>query len=696
MAARKNWFTKLCLWLFLLSSAFSIILYFMQWETKTQYLYFYSAYRIFFVASFVLTGYFFAASFASCSPFFAKKNVQVERFFEWSVGLLILAASCYVRVRYIQRVPMEPAGDYKIYYELAKLIKEGNFLQEGGAYCDYVALFPHTYGYSFFLSLVMSLFGTSVFVAQMLNVLCALGACFFCWRATTMLTGKFLGLFALALSAFWPSQIMFNNFLTDAYLFSCLFFFSMWLFLRLVIRYKPTNPSVGMVLHVVLGIALAVTAFVRPMALLLLLPLVLFLIPSKMELPLRPSNELPLMLRLLSKGWFRALVIVVVYFLVSTLFGMFVSNMVDREVVRPDVSIGYSLMVGMNTESIGGRNVSDLKFLFDAYRNTDSASLAHKACIDTMLERLQSVHLDEVLDVLVRKFSNLWTNDNYAASLSRLFMRQQGTLTNERDLFFSLVLLLNNAMYIAVVVFSAIASIFMLRRKGNWAIVPLTVNVFMVVISLFVENQYHYHFHALYIYALLTAVAFHYIFHDFKEASLAKREENRRKKEQAKIAKRIKKEQASMKTDADMQKSSDEVEGETPVSQGNVDEQAQMEEPLIIKQATQQEKDELGNSNETDAIDFYLPFEPFEEEEIEQEQEENPFAKISDFGAMPSLPYAPKTQMSEKVIEDTMEEASPKKAMSTGEEIFQETQNQPPKRRRRGTVFPSSGTPQAK
>ena len=130
---------------------------------------------------------------------------------EAAVVILVLAAGFIIRIRYLQSMPMEPESDYKTYYEIADLINRGTLLKEGPGYCDYIAMFPHVFGYPYVLAVLFRIFGTSVQTAQYFNVVLAMGTVFLAYRTGKAAGGRICGLSALFLTAFWPSQILYIN-----------------------------------------------------------------------------------------------------------------------------------------------------------------------------------------------------------------------------------------------------------------------------------------------------------------------------------------------------------------------------------------------------------------------------------------------------------------------------------------------------
>ena len=433
------------------------------------------------------------------------------RDFPWTRGaetafaLLILIAAALLRIRVVQTMPMRPESDYRTYYEVAGLLARGALRTEGPGYCDYIALFPHVYGYPFALSLVFRIFGTSVEAALYFNVALSLLTVFLCWRTARLAGGRLCGAAALLLTALWPSQILYINMVASEYLFSFMLMFAMYLFV-LSIREcgaDARHPAAGVLLHVFLGGWLALTAAVRPMALLLIITIVICLLFERLRLPPRRTEDQPVSLVFLSRGWMRCFLVIAVYLGAGALISAGITNAVDRDLASGTTSFGYNLLVGLNVESEGGWNPEDADYLYAALDATGSASEAHLACRDLAIQRLRDVK--GILNLFLRKFQELWMNDDYASTWNLLFMKQQGTLTASRESFLYAARGAGNIFYLLALSLAAMEGIYLWRRGAGLAYPFLLMFLGTAAMHLFVESQNRYHFHALYMLAMLAA-----------------------------------------------------------------------------------------------------------------------------------------------------------------------------------------------
>ena len=516
MQARKTWFAGLCIFLYLCGSVYTLLSGLSTLGEGREYPYLYPALVI--VA---ISGALFAVLLLACIgarlqlPEWAARHPLGMTALEWGLAAGVLLASFLIRVIYVRNFPMIPDSDYKTYYEIAQLINSDTLLEDGVGYCQYVSMFPHVYGYSYVLAIVLRLFGTSVWVGQMFNIVCAVLTCFFVWRCAVLLAGRASGFLALVLTAFWPSQILYNNFLAAEYLFSLLFYLCLWVFLRLVqVDISDGRAQVGLFFgHIALGVLLGLTSAIRPMALLLLISILLYLFPSRAELPILPYNDLPVTARAMSHGWIRGLLILAAFVFTTNITSRCVAYAVDSEITSGSASFGYNLLVGLNQDSYGGWNQEDADYLYNALDETGSAQEAQAACRDLAMQRLKTP-IAGILNLFFHKYTVLWSNDDYGSTWNLLFMDQQGTLTTTRQDFLYAMRNFNNYYYLTAVAFSALAAFSLLHKRGSWAYVPITVFLGTVAMHLLVENQNRYHFHALYLFVLLTAVALHALYQE--------------------------------------------------------------------------------------------------------------------------------------------------------------------------------------
>ena len=426
---------------------------------------------------------------------------------EYLLAALLVLAGAFLRYQVIRTMPMEPDSDYKTYYEMAVLLHRGTLVEAGVGYCDYVSMFPHVFGYPQVLSLVLGIFGESVYTALMFNLVLEVGVCLVVWRIARLLGGRLCGLVALAAVSFLPSNILYSNFVASEPLFTLVLLLGAWLF-ALSMKDSPRqerHPWLCAGELSVMAAVLAFASFIRPMAVIFLIAAVICLLPSRKELPSLPRNDIPLGLRLTNHGVKRCALVCAVYFGVSAIFTMGTGYAVNRQLAG-SASYGYNLLVGLNLQSYGGWNQEDADYLYAALETTGSAQEAQLMCRDMALERLK-VDPRALLDLFVHKFEVLWGNDDFGASWNILFMDQQGNLTPERELFLYRMMDVSDLYYLVLLFAAGVYGCLCLRRGPDAMYACLLLFCGTVGLHLFVENQNRYHYHALALLCLMSGMS---------------------------------------------------------------------------------------------------------------------------------------------------------------------------------------------
>lgn len=457
------------------------------------------------------------------------KEKRLFNILEAAAVITVLCIAFYIRWTYIRRMPMKPESDYKTFYEIADLLKRGMLVEAGEGYCDYIAMFPHVFGYSYVLSRIFRLFGTSVFTAQGFNVFLAVGTVFLTYRTARLAGGVSAGLCALLLAAFWPSQILYMNMVASEYLFSFLMMLCVYLFIVSMKRCTADmkHPVLGVLLHILLGVMLALCAAIRPMALIVLITIVLCVCFQRMHIPPRKPIDQPLSLVILSKGWMRCAIIIICYLCVASLCSAGIEYTIDRPLASGSASFGYNLLVGLNAEAEGGWNQEDADYLYTAMDRTGNATEAHLACRDLAIQRLKG-DPRSMLNLFLHKYEVLWGNDDFGSTWNILFMNQQGSLTKERQDFLYSSRDVGNLYYLIVMAFAGIGGVFLWKKGMGYEYVFTLIFLGTVAMHLLVENQNRYHYHALFMVAILAGCALQGIYVMNRSKVLRVREEKER------------------------------------------------------------------------------------------------------------------------------------------------------------------------
>ncbi len=523
MKLEKNWFYNFCIALSIVGIAYILICGISNVGENQEYPYV--------MKGILLAGFFlawmlvqFLAQVTARLGLADKLNEKRKLAFtlETLYVVLIIGAAIIVRYIVILKLPMQPESDYKTYYEIADLLKNGTLQEQGEGYINYISMFPHVIGYSYILKTIFTFFGTSVFNGQVANIIFSVITVYAVYRIARRLGGRLAGVIALTVAAFWPSQVLYITMLSSEYAFTLLLYLSVWLFLHLVMDYDGTTKKAvrGILLHILLGCLIAVTSAIRPLAIILLAAIILCIFTQKMKLPNIPRNSISVWNRFLEKGWMRASLIVISYMIFSGILTSKIELAINQTMPSTSVSFGYNLLVGLNTDSKGGWNEEDSKYLYDNLESTGSAIQAQIASRNLAFERLTS-DPKGIFNLFINKYELLWGNDDYGSTWNLIFLQEQNELTPERSDFLYRMQDYNNILYMAFIMFSILALIYMLQKKASYIQVLILLYLGTVGIHLFVESQNRYHYHILQVIMVMGAVGISYIFQNARESAKA-------------------------------------------------------------------------------------------------------------------------------------------------------------------------------
>lgn len=203
---------------------------------------------------------------AAAAAIFALRFVKDE--FHYAAAMCLLAAACLaMRFVIVTHYHVEPDNDYQTFYLAASQLA-ADFRITDAELARYIALFPHIFGYAFFLSLVFRSFGASAMTAAVTNVLLSGAALYLIWYIASRLVSKRAGLFAALLWTICPSQILYNVYVLSEPYYTALLLAAAALLVRME---REPRPGAKACFAALCGAALALAEAARPIASILLI-----------------------------------------------------------------------------------------------------------------------------------------------------------------------------------------------------------------------------------------------------------------------------------------------------------------------------------------------------------------------------------------------------------------------------------------
>lgn len=385
---------------------------------------------------------------------------------------LILAAICFaVKLVAVLRWRVEPSADYATFATTAAdLARDGSISLH-----RYVALFPHIYGYSAFLSVFYRIFGDGQLVAPIVNAgLSALTAALLYLLIRRYSCAK-SGIFAAFLWTICPSQTLYNIYVLSEPLYTAELVGAMLLCDTLRTRLKPAaaqgiRGTIGVAAG--LGALLAAVQLVRPIGTIIVIALAGTLLVI----------DLPYDLKTAAKRVGALAVVVVVMLCGTRLVGL----RIDAALGEPAAhSVGYSYAVGLNEKS-GGRWDADVSARLMAYSNEEGATAdyAQSRMMDDVKILIKSGEIDYI-SLFKEKFDNLLSHDHSVVTSYgvKVFARQE-LFADACDIF-----------WLATALLAAVGCVCALARKERGALlIAALYGLGLVAAQMLVEVAIRYHY----------------------------------------------------------------------------------------------------------------------------------------------------------------------------------------------------------
>ena len=387
------------------------------------------------------------------------------------LALLVCALCFAVNLAWVLAVRIEPFSDYETYWQVACALADGTEIPTAW----YIAMYPHILGTASFLSVFVRLFGPSVLAVSVVNVVLTSLSCLLLYLLTREFASEEAALLAALLWALDPCKGMLNSLVFSEPLYTCLILLFFWLAVRQDGRWqrKEGSAAAAPLWGALLGLTLCAVNIVRPIALILVIALVLWLLFLRGD-AVRSGA--------LWRRWGLALAaLLCVYALGGKLWDRHVENTLGMEPAAVPV---YNIYVGFNEQTQGQWSAEDMDLLFSYLEQGMTTSEAQSRMLPHLKERLGS-GID--FGRLFRSKLVAFLGNDELGGYTYRFTR------SER--FYKLGMGVGNVFYYGVFFAMLIALFrrFRSRELGAWQLLPLFVlGLTLAHMGVEVANRYHY------------------------------------------------------------------------------------------------------------------------------------------------------------------------------------------------------------
>lgn len=403
---------------------------------------------------------------------------------EWKLFLLLSAICLIVKIVWIYFVRIEPKVDYATFYGYAESLAE-SWVAES----RYVALFPHIFGYSSFLSIFIKIFGGGYHIAPILNVILTLISGMMLYRIARILLGRKAAVFVYLLWIVCPSQTVYNSLALSDPLYTMLIIAFILVLTEVNYRtFSEERPIVRkmIIVGLVAGVILRAINCCRPIAAILLIAMFIWIFVLRVK-ELANKN--------FRKTWLLFLIsITFIYVTTGFLWNWYVTMRLGEE---PASVPGYNIMVGFNPNSLGTWNQEDSDLLFYYSEQPGStAEWAQQQMLEAAKERIFSGNID--FSYLFReKIKTFLGADDVCVHY------HSSVIPNTQDLS-----IICNSFYYGVMLMSILGGVRLWKRSRHTVVVILPLYVIgLTLAQMLVEVAPRYHYSVIPIILLIGQYA---------------------------------------------------------------------------------------------------------------------------------------------------------------------------------------------
>lgn len=417
------------------------------------------------VGTFVLSG---------VSNYFVKQNEK------WVIiGLLIACFLVKFLWVWFNRIP--PMVDYARFYNTAVDLSQHFVIDDS----RYIALFPHIFGYSSFLSIFMKLFGPSYMLAPIVNVVLSTIAMGCIYYICKKLAGVQAAIIGSLLWIVFPSQTIFNMYVLSEPLYTTVLLMIIALMIVIKEKLKNANVFVIVLFALLLSVLLVIMNMSRPIAAIPIIALAIWLFIINLD---HLKNKKVLLNKVIYFG-----VVILCYSIFSSFWNQYVSLRLGEEIASTP---GYNIYVGFNMDSYGKWNQedSDLLFYYNDFEGW-TANDVQEQMLEEAKARISSGEID-FPELFYKKFFNFLKGDGAAVGYASTVLDHPIRL-----------IMISNLFYYFLIALSLCGIVAAWRRKEKSILIVVTLYAIgLTMAQLLVEVASRYHYSLTISFVILAAV----------------------------------------------------------------------------------------------------------------------------------------------------------------------------------------------
>lgn len=391
----------------------------------------------------------------------------------------LVALCLLVKLLFVMVIRIKPSTDYATFFDTADRLSRSFVIPQS----RYVALFPHIFGYSFFLSIFFHLFGSHLLIPPLLNAFLSTASMALIYYICVNLISYRGACIACVIWILFPSQTIYNIFAMSEPLYSTelLGVLAVMIYVDRKISAFPAKKLV--LFGFFLAFILCLTNMARPIAAIPIVAYFLWILVTSGKKAQRNKLKRYLVLFAVMLGS---------YLLLQSAGNWYIGQRLGE---TPATTPGYNIYVGFNEESHGTWNEADSNLLY-SYSNQPgwSAVQAQAQMLREAQKRIFSGHIN-FAKLFGIKYFELWSSDDACVLYGDTVLRHTAALQA-----------ICNAFYYAAILFSMAGAVLAIRKKEKSAL--FLVGIFLIGLScaqMLVEVAGRYHYSGILVFTILGA-----------------------------------------------------------------------------------------------------------------------------------------------------------------------------------------------
>jgi 4-amino-4-deoxy-L-arabinose transferase-like glycosyltransferase len=391
---------------------------------------------------------------------------------------LLISLGLILRIGWIIWIQTPPTSDFLYVHTAALSAAEGDF---SFADTEYFASWVYQIGFTLYEALIIKLFGSSIFILKLINVLFSVATAVIIYFAGTRIFNEFTGRAASILYTLYIPNIIMCSVLTNQHLSTFLFMLGCLLLLR---------GWESRVQWIWIGLVFGLANIIRPIGIVFLIGLVLFFLLVQLRNLTKAQAW---------RAFAKVAGVIAVFYLLQSLVSYSIIAAGVTKFPLSNREPNWKFMVGLNADTNGTWSMEDAKYALQ-YELGEARDLAEQEVIKQRLE-------DKIglAALIARKLVVMWGSGDASTmwSLQELNQPDLSVLLNK----------IERAMYVIMSAFGVISLFALYRMKrGHDSFLFILVLLIYAGIHLIIEIQPRYRLDLLPAFILLQSFGMYQVY----------------------------------------------------------------------------------------------------------------------------------------------------------------------------------------